>query len=192
MKVDLHVHASERSGCAIHGEEAMIQAALSCGLNGMAFTDHHRLVEPARLAELNEKYAPFHIYPGIEITADDEDWLVLGAYDLALEREDWHYPQLASFTRSIGGIIILAHPYRYAPRIHVDLKTCPPDGIEGRSNNTPPMREAEIRRMAATLGMAVLSNSDAHSVRAVGSYYNVVPGPLNGTRALLEQLKQVK
>ena len=188
MKIDLHVHASERSGCAVSGEESMIQAAQTCGLDGIAFTDHHRLVPPKRLDELNNKYAPFIIYPGIEITADEEDWLVLGVQDARLEREDWHYARLAEFTRQMGGIIILAHPYRYSSRIHVDLSASPPDGIEIRSNNTPRDREKQIGKLAATLGMATLSNSDAHSTRALGSYFNQIPGPLNGTRSLLEQL----
>jgi hypothetical protein len=190
LKIDLHVHASERSGCAIAGEESMILAALACGLDGIAFTDHHRLVQPWRLDELNKKYAPFHIYPGIEITADDEDWLVLGVQDPQLERVDWHYPQLAAFTRRMGGIIILAHPFRYVGRIHVDLAGSPPDGIEIHSNNTPREREGQIRKLANTLGMALLSNSDAHSTRALGSYYNVIPGLLNGTASLLEQLRK--
>jgi formyl-CoA transferase len=36
--------------------------------------------------------------------------------------------------------------------------------------------------------MATLSNSDAHSTRSLGTYYNEVSGPLNGTRSLMESL----
>jgi histidinol phosphatase-like PHP family hydrolase len=67
MKTDLHVHAKERSACGQSSEEEMIQAALACGLDGLAFTDHHRLVSPARLEELNRAYASFRVFCGIEI-----------------------------------------------------------------------------------------------------------------------------
>ncbi|MBE0699700.1 MAG: PHP domain-containing protein, partial [Anaerolineaceae bacterium] len=74
MKIDLHVHARERSTCAIDGEESQIRAAIAAGLDGIAFTDHHRLVGCDRLEVLRKHYAPFKIYTGIEITADHEDW----------------------------------------------------------------------------------------------------------------------
>jgi predicted metal-dependent phosphoesterase TrpH len=192
MKVDLHVHACERSRCAISGEEDMIRQAIACGLDGLAFTDHHKLVPPARLAELNARYNPFIIYHGIEITADQEDWLVLGVADAASEREDWHYPELAAFAHRRGGLVILAHPFRYEPCVHVDLAACPPDGIEVRSNNTPLAREGEIRALAQQHHLALLNNSDAHRTSALGAYYNVLPAPLDGDAGLVASLTRMK
>ena len=65
MKIDLHVHASERSACCITSEEGQIRAAIRNGLDGLAFTDHHRLVLPKRLEQLNKKFAPFIIFGGV-------------------------------------------------------------------------------------------------------------------------------
>ena len=175
VKLDLHVHAAERSGCATTYEEDQIRAAIATGLQGMAFTDHFTLVERGRLAELNRRYAPFRIYTGIEVTSDREDWLVLGLYDEALQSQGWRYTELAAFVRERGGYIVLAHPFRYASTIQVDIETTPPDGIEVRSVNTPAAREEDIRALAARLGIALLSNSDAHKSANVGRYYNELP-----------------
>lgn len=192
MKIDLHVHAKERSACAVVGEESQIQAAIVAGLDAIAFTDHHRLVPADRLLQLNQRYAPFRIYSGIEITADAEDWLVLGLSDPVLERWDWSYPDLASFVRRLGGFIALAHPFRYTETIQVNLDSLPPDGIEVRSVNTRGEREGEIRKIAERLHLAALQNSDAHSVTPIGRFYNELPDFSDGNAGLVASLMKLK
>jgi hypothetical protein len=189
MKIDLHVHASERSACATEGEESQIRAAIAAGLNGLAFTDHHHLVPRERLQQLRQKYAPFKIYTGIEITASGEDWLVIGVYDPRLESSHWSYPDLHGFVRELGGFIALAHPFRREPVIHVDIEACPPDGIEMRSTNTPSASENEIRALAARLGLRTLQNSDAHWNSPLGRYYNQLPDTLDGDADLVRILR---
>ncbi len=191
MRIDLHVHASDRSACATDNEESQIHAAIAAGLDGLAFTDHFRLVPEGRLAGLRRSYAPFRIFSGIEITADREDWLVLGLRDPRLESREWTYPSLWRFVRKQGGYIALAHPFRWAPGIHVDLALNPPDAIEVRSNNTPRQRENEIRALAERYGLALLTNSDAHSNSMLGGYWNDLPGAPDNDRRLLEALRQL-
>lgn len=191
MRLDLHVHASDRSACATNDEESQIQAAMAAGMAGLAFTDHHLLVPDARLAELREKFSPFRIFSGIEISASREDWLVLGVRDHRLESLDWDYPSLWHFVREQGGFIALAHPFRYADHIHADLSLYPPDAIEVRSNNTPASREGEIRALAERYGLLMMSNSDGHSNRMIGRYWNDVPGEPSDDRDLLNALHQM-
>jgi hypothetical protein len=186
------VHAKERSACAVVGEEDQIQAAIAQGLDAIAFTDHHRLVPKNRLVQLNERYAPFKIFSGIEITADEEDWLVLGLSDPTLERWNWHYPDLAAFVRRLGGFIALAHPFRFADYIQVNINSLPPDGIEVRSVNTRSEREGEIRKIAARLHLAPLQNSDAHSTNPIGRYYNLLPDVNDGDAGLVANLMTLK
>jgi PHP family Zn ribbon phosphoesterase len=192
-KLDLHVHAAERSGCASTYEEDQIRAAMRAGLNGIAFTDHHAMPSPTRLDELNAKYAPFKIYAGIEITAEDDDWLVLGLREKALSRAmPWRYIELADFVREKGGFLALAHPFRYSDQVPHELESCPPDGIEFRSNNTPVTREGEIRSLAARLHLAPLCNSDAHSTRSLGRFFNVMTNLPSDDQELIEALHRLK
>ena len=192
-KIDLHVHAAERSGCATAYEEAQIRAAIDAGLQGMAFTDHHAMLSSERLDELNRKYAPFRIYAGIEITANQEDWLVLGLRDPALARaERWTYHELADYVRAKGGFLVLAHPFRYTDQVQVKFNGNAPDAIEYRSNNTPAAKEGEIRSLAARLGAAPLCNSDAHSTKTLGLYFNLLPELPRDDTALVETLMKLK
>jgi len=148
MKLDLHVHSSERSGCARATDEEMIRAAIAVGLDGFFFTDHHRFIPPEKLLPLNQQFAPFRIFRGIEITCNGEDFLVLGVPDADLERTDWQYPDLHQFVRERNGFIVLAHPFRYRKIIAVDCETWRLDAVEICSANTPVAERDRIRELA--------------------------------------------
>jgi histidinol phosphatase-like PHP family hydrolase len=188
MKIDLHVHARERSACAREGEESQIRAAIAAGLDGIAFTDHHRLVDARHLEDLRRRYSPFKIYTGVEITADHEDWLVIGVRDPRLESTGWNYLDLRRLVSELGGFIALAHPFRRGHNISVDIAACPPDGIEVRSSNTPVEYEAELRALARDLGLRPLQNSDAHWNDPLGRFYNLLPDSLDGDCDLVKIL----
>ncbi len=175
MKIDLHVHSKERSSCGRASEEEQIRAAMAAGLDAIVFTDHHRLAPLGRLEKLNDRYAPFRIFSGIEITTNGEDVLVLGLDDAALENPKWTYPDLHAFVRERGGFIALAHPFRYHPdKITIELEQFVPDALEVCSIHTPLAAEARIREIALRLGIPVVCNSDAHSTDALGIHYNVL------------------
>lgn len=192
MKIDLHVHTRERSVCATMTEDEQIRAAIQAGIDGIAITEHDQLVPAAHLAELRAKFAPFRIFTGIEVQAEDHHWVVIGLHDPALERLDWRYPELREYVRQRGGFMILAHPFRYKPEVTVDLDGYPPDGVEVKSVNTPKAREADIRALAARLGLALFCNSDAHHRGTIGSYHTTLPGTVEDDRQLLEALFALK
>lgn len=174
MKLDLHVHSSERSECARATDEDMIRAAIAAGLDGFFFTDHHRFIPPVKLLLLNEQFAPFRIFRGIEITCNGEDFLVLGISAAELERIDWHYPDLHRFVRERNGFIALAHPFRYRDHIAVDCETYRPDAVEICSANTPMDARTRIQELATNWNIPTLSNSDAHSTERLGTYFNIL------------------
>jgi PHP family Zn ribbon phosphoesterase len=175
VKIDLHVHSKERSICGRASEEEQIRAAIDSGLDAIVFTDHHRLISSERLRQLNEKYAPFKIFGGVEITtADGEDVLVLGVQDPARESVSWSYPALHAFVRARGGFMALAHPFRWHPTVALEVERLVPDAIEVRSVNTPSNAEGRIRDIAARLGIPVLCNSDAHNTGPLGMYFNAL------------------
>jgi len=189
MKIDLHVHSKERSACGRASEEEQIRAAMAAGLDAIVFTDHHRLAPLERLAELNDRYAPFRIFGGIEINTNGEDVLVLGLHDAALESSKWAYADLHAFVREHGGFIILAHPFRYHPQVTIEVERFVPDAIEVHSINTSLKAEDRIREIASRLGIPVLCNSDAHSTDALGTHYNVLERTLSDEQEIMALLR---
>jgi predicted metal-dependent phosphoesterase TrpH len=189
MKIDLHIHTSERSHCGRATEEEQIRAAIDAGLDAIAFTDHDRLVPRERLEELNEKYPDLWLLGGIEITVDREDILVLGIQDPSLENGEWTYRELREFVADGEGFIAIAHPFRYHDDILLDVENVVPDAIECYSCSTPPEAEDRIKKIAADLGIPVLSDSDAHRTERIGPWYNILSRRPADERELLEMLR---
>jgi predicted metal-dependent phosphoesterase TrpH len=191
MKIDLHVHASERSGCSHSGEHEILRAAAGFGLDALAFTDHQTLVPPERLAELNRIHEPFRIFSGIEIhTFEEEDILVIGVSDPALGGRDWLYAELFDFARARGAFLALAHPFRFHDSIRVDIETRRPDAIEVASTNIEPATEPRVRDVIARLGCHTLHASDAHQADRVGMFYVNVSGSPRTDSELAELLRR--
>jgi histidinol phosphatase-like PHP family hydrolase len=178
MKIDLHVHSSERSGCAHSTEEEQIRTAISQGLDAIAFTDHFKFIPMERQAELNRKYAPFRIFRGIEVTLTgyQEDFLIFGVDDLSLEEKKWTYPDLHAFVRQNDGYMVMAHPFRYNPQVSPQILALQPDAIEVRTMNTPAAAEQGIIEVAAKHKIKMMWNSDAHVKEWLGSFFNVIDG----------------
>jgi predicted metal-dependent phosphoesterase TrpH len=178
MKIDLHVHCSERSGCAHSTEEEQIKTAIGKGLDAIAFTDHFKFISPERQAELNRKYAPFRIFRGIEVTLTgyQEDFLIFGMESLSLEEDGWIYPKLHAFVRQNNGYMVMAHPFRYNPEISPEILGLLPDAIEVRTMNTPAVAEQRILDVAAKYKLKMMWNSDAHVKEWLGSFFNVIDG----------------
>ncbi|MBN1269015.1 MAG: NUDIX domain-containing protein [Kiritimatiellae bacterium] len=190
MKIDLHVHSSERSGCGTAPDDEMILAAKARGLDALVFTDHDRLVPPERLLDLNRRHAPFRVFGGIEILVrEDEHLLVYGLQDPALESRAWGYSDLHAFVKEHGGCIGLAHPFRFRDRLNIDVDACRPDVVEVRSANIPgesPPRQALVRR----LGCPAIHGSDGHSTERVGLYYVTMNRAPGDDRELADMLRR--
>lgn len=194
-KIDLHVHTKERSSCGRSSEEEQIRAAIEAGLDVIVFTDHDRLIPRSHLQKLNNTYAPFKIFGGIEVSIWDqqllsyEHLLVLGIHDVTLEHLHWTYPELHQFVKEKQGFLAVAHLFRFAPETNLDLERFPPDAIEAYSNNIRQRLAERLVSLAEERGLPVLSNSDAHHTNMIGRYYNLLDQTPANERELIEILQ---
>ncbi|HAU38133.1 MAG TPA: hypothetical protein DCX07_10525 [Phycisphaerales bacterium] len=192
MKVDFHVHSSNRSPCGTSTEDEMIQAAIREGLQAIAFTDHNLLMPCEKLEELRKRYSPFIILGGIEISFGMEHIVVLGIQDKKLESHKWRYPELHAFCRKHRGFIFLAHPYRFNPTVEVDIFKHPPDAVEVYSANINPNTKPLIDELAAKLDVPKLSNSDGHRADLMGKYYNILDNTTDSESRIFSMLRKGK
>lgn len=194
MKIDLHVHAKERSKCSIASEKQHIESAIKYGLDAIVFTDHDKLTPVEHLRELNEKYEPFKIYGGIEIRLKDsgEDILVIGLHDKILEEKKWTYDELYKYVRENNGFIALAHPYRYIHEIKSNIEKWIPDAIEVHSTNIGKDDTKAITALANRLNCNLLGDSDAHEDKHIGIYYNELECNPKDEKELVKFLKEGK
>ena len=192
MKIDLHVHTSEYSRCAISTEKEQIEAAIAKGLDGIAITDHANQRSPERLRQLNEKYAPFKIFTGVEVNPIDtfEDVLVIGVPDMhKMNTYNWHYPQLHEFVRERGGFIALPHPFRWDTEVRTPVHKYLPDAIEAKSVNIVKENTPQILTFAKTLGVPTIVTSDSHQKKHVGANYIVLHNHVQTDAELVRELQ---
>ncbi len=117
LKIDLHVHTSDRSACGESTEEEMIESAIAHGLDAICFTDHDRLAPRGGLDALNERYAPLRVFGAIEVSVTALDHcLVLGVTDPEIESGRWTYAELRRFVRERDGFMAVCHPFRFSLR----------------------------------------------------------------------------
>jgi len=189
MKIDLHIHSSDRSLCGTADDEQMIRAAIECGLDGIAFTDHQVLVPPQRLIELNRDFAPFKVFGGIEVPVAEEHIVVLGVNDPVLETRQWTYPELHQFVKHHDGLLFISHPYRWNDEITVDLHQFPPDAVEINSSNMTLCDGQKIDHLITDLNRRPIINSDAHAAELVGIFYNELGSTPANENELLQIIK---
>lgn len=189
MKIDLHVHTKERSGCGRSATRDMIRAAIAAGLDAIALTDHDRLAPPEVLEALNAEFAPFQVFGGIEIDIQQEHAVVLGVQEPVLESRRWQYGELHAFVRERNGFLFVAHPYRYHPELRFPVDQHHPDAFEIHSTHTAPEDAAHIVETATRLQAGLLSNSDAHDVSVLGRYYNVLKTRVTTDKDLVHALR---
>ena len=193
MLIDLHVHTNRYSACGNSTPEEMAQSALEHGLDGIVLTEHNVTWPPDELAELRASFPKLLILSGIELTSDEgDDYLVLG-----ISPQSWFAPRLPAeeivgHSQRLGGVVILAHPYRYRDQVPETLATCPVDGIEVASCNMHGAASDGAARLVQALGVFPVWNSDAHHRRDVGLYANTVPERINNEEQLATVLASRK
>jgi histidinol phosphatase-like PHP family hydrolase len=197
----------------------MIQKAIGRGLDGLAITDHGKLVPAERLRELNEQFHPFRVFSGIEITLDVSkyafDFVVIGLHDKRLEipwppwseekielllREGkqvhpsdvrrFTYTDLRTFVRKRGGFLILAHPFRFGDDWPEEMDRLPPDALEIRSTNIPDSEAPHIQALAKAWDRLVIAVSDAHKSEDVGCHAIRLGIPVRSDKELVAQLRK--
>lgn len=192
MKLDLHIHCSERSSCSVSPAEEMMAAARAAGLDGMAFSDHDRLAPRSWLEAVNRERAPFHVFTGIEVTtSENEHVLVIGLADPALEKRGWSYLDLRRYVRERGAFAALAHAFRFQD-IPPGVRDDPPDALELYSSNISDEHRPRIARLRDETGCPVIGASDAHHSRMIGRYWIELEAPAANDAELVSLLKAGK
>lgn len=184
LNIDLHTHTNRYSRCSILSPEALCEIAIERGLNALAITEHHYQWSAQEIAGLQAKFPSLKLYGGIEISCTDgRDYVILGL------DPDTHHPSTISGThlRALldahpGAFAFVAHCFRHSDN-QDGLAGMAIDGIEVASHNIlarPQPASGPIVRVRAALydkwqqrmGWIPLYNSDGHSRRMVGTFYN--------------------
>jgi predicted metal-dependent phosphoesterase TrpH len=182
-RADLHMHTNISDGASDVG--TLLQHITNMDLDVIAITDHDRLDASLWAYEHQDQY-PFEVVPGLEVTSREGHvlaWWVTEGIPPHLSLEE-----TVQAIREAGGIAVLAHPFhiqvietlrgfrRYCNDLHL-IERAGFDGIEVVNAGTVILGANAIAKFRlSALPLAMIGNSDAHTLNAIGSGSTRFPG----------------
>jgi hypothetical protein len=185
IQADLHIHTVYSSDSLIQPKTLVDQLVAHSFIKVAAVTDHDSVRGCRATVELASAYPDILIIPGVEITTPQGDMLILGTEDLP--PRPWTPEAVVDYARSIGGVSIVAHPYReygmgdLARNYKVDAIEILNGGSTAAANN-------EARKLAKSLGLPGTGGSDAHQLSELFSVYSKIDASLD-VDAVLKAIK---
>ncbi len=135
--------------------------------------------------ELASAYTDILVIPGVEISTDQGDVVVLGTNELP--PKPWTPEVVVDFAKSVGGVSIVAHPFRMYG-MGERARNYKIDAIEVLNGGSSQTANNEAKELAKNLDLPGTAGTDAHQVSELFSVYNKVEASLD----VDEVLKAVK
>jgi len=187
--------------------DQLVRKAKSVGLDGVCITEHDQIWSRDNIERLKKKHG-FLIIGGVEVSTDFGHVLVFGLHNSV--REVGTISDLRKVVSKKGGVMVLAHPFRYEPDIvgahflstsngsssSKELeKVCNDPGFKlidimevynGRSG----INEINFTTLVAKrLGLNAVGGSDAHATLELGTSYTVFEEEIKNEEGFIAQLK---
>ena len=189
MKIDLHNHTSYGSACSYMEPDQCVERAKAIGLDGICITEHDQIWSVDALERLKKKH-DFLVIGGVEVSTDSGEILAFGLHESVLNVAT--ALDLRERVDEVGGVMILAHPFRYQPDLVSAYSSSKSNGDSGNElienvcrepvfklvdslevyNGHSGFGEVEFSRLVADqLQMKGTGGSDSHGTPEIGSCY---------------------
>ena len=202
MLIDLHTHSKPESEDSNLTPDELVATAKSVGLDAICITEHDRFWDDQDIADLSKRH-DFPVFPGVEITTEQAHILVFGLRKYLF---GMHH---ASFVRrlvdEVGGVIIVAHPYRrhyltqegpegerYYPALN---RACESplfelvDAVEVLNGRGSPVENLFSQDIAQRLNIPGIAASDAHDIKDIGRCATLFERRVSSLEELITELK---
>jgi hypothetical protein len=168
--LDPHIHTNISSDSTLTLNQ-LRDGMLEAGINAVAITDHDTMEGYFRLKH-NSAFKEFIVLPGVEVSTDLGDIIVLGLEEPPIKRDANLVIDLA---HSQGGIVVAPHPFNGARSslgekcgmLKIDL-------IETMNGKCKSECNRQAKEFASFLHLPGVGGSDAHERRQVGSVVNIL------------------
>jgi predicted metal-dependent phosphoesterase TrpH len=173
---DFHIHTIYSADSVIQPKTLVDMLAAHSFIKVAAITDHDSVRGCRATVELASAYSDILVIPGVEISTEQGDVVVLGCEELP--PRPWTPEVVVDFAKSVGGVSIAAHPFRaYGMGEHA--RNYKVDAIEVLNGGSNQDANNEAKELAKSLGLPGTAGSDAHQVSELFSVYNKVDANLD-------------
>jgi len=161
IQADLHIHTVYSSDSLIQPKTLVDMLSAHSFIKVAAVTDHDSVRGCKATVELASAYLDILIIPGVEITTQHGDLLVLGTEELP--PKPWSPEAVVDYAKSIDAVTVVAHPFReYGMR---DLaRKYEFDAVEVLNGNSSAAENNEAKALAKSMSLPGTAGSDAHQV----------------------------
>ncbi|MBC7126957.1 MAG: PHP domain-containing protein [Candidatus Methanosuratincola petrocarbonis] len=168
--LDAHVHTNSSPDSSLTPGQ-LLERLKTKGINAVAVTDHDTLDGYRRVLD-TKGFGEILVLPGIEVTTDLGDIILLGITEAIVSRDAFEVVDMA---RAAGGIIVAPHPFDWkraslgekSAMLGVDL-------IEGVNGKCSKDENQQAKEFAKAIGVPIVGGSDAHDKAQVGAVVNVL------------------
>lgn len=173
--VDLHLHTIFSGDSTISPKVVVDQLNAHPQIRGVAITDHNTLRGFLHVQKLARAYPDLLILPGIEVSTEKGDILVLGV------EESPEYPatldSVIDFAERADGVIVVPHPYRSMGigELALDVKA---HAIEILNPTATSKENMMARKLAKIRGLPGVAGTDAHDVKEMWTVFTEVKAQL--------------
>ncbi|MCW3995034.1 MAG: PHP domain-containing protein [Candidatus Bathyarchaeota archaeon] len=176
IQADLHIHTIYSADSLIQPKTLIDMLSAHSYIKVAAITDHDSVRGCRATVELAKAYPDILIIPGVEISTTQGDMIVLGTYELP--PKPWTPQAVADFAKTIGGVSIVAHPYRLYG-MHDYARNVKVDAIEVLNGGSTKEANQEAKMLAKSMGLPGTAGSDAHQVSELLSVFTQIDADLN-------------
>jgi predicted metal-dependent phosphoesterase TrpH len=176
LYADFHIHTVYSPDSLVQPKTIVDMLAGHKFIKVAAVTDHDSVRGCRATIELASAYPDILIIPGVEISTPEGDLLILGTYELP--PKPWTPENMVDFAKSIGGVCIVAHPFREYG-MGERARNYKVDAIEVQNGGSSKEANNQAKEFAKSLGLPGTAGSDAHQVSELFSVYNKVDSSLD-------------
>ncbi len=176
LGADLHIHTVYSADSLIQPKTLVDMLASHSFIKVAAVTDHDSVRGCKATVELASAYPDILIIPGVEISTQFGDVLVLGTDELP--PKPWTPEAVVEYAKSIDAVSIVAHPFR-TYGMGERARNYKVDAIEVLNGGSSREANVQAKELAKSLGLPGTAGSDAHQVSELFSVCNQIETSLD-------------
>ncbi|MCH7786204.1 MAG: PHP domain-containing protein [Chloroflexi bacterium] len=202
MIIDIHTHTYPTSIDSQLSAEELIKESKRLGLDGICITDHDGFWDHEEVFELSREH-DYLVLPGCEVTTEEGHLLVYGLskYIFGMHRAS----VVKQMVDEVGGVIVVAHPYRRVYRENADKDDASYDemldraarnevfgkvnAVEVLNSRGSDQENAFSLDVARRFGLKGTGASDAHKLADIGTFATDFERPISCLEEFIEEIK---
>ena len=176
IKADFHNHTTFSDDSQTTPKDLVERLVAHPSIKVAAITDHDSIEGIKTVRDLAKPYPDVLILPGVEISTQQGDIVILGTEELP--PKPWTVENVVDFAKKNSYISIAAHPFREWG-LGEAARTSNVDAIEVLNGGSLFSANKQAHDLAVELGLPGVAGSDSHKPSELFSVYTEVQAGMN-------------